>query len=95
MKLNKLYNIIQNRKENPTERSYIASLFRQGSDRIAQKIGEEATEVVIAAKNKSKQRIVSEVADLWFHTLILLSDKNITVEDIETELARRNGNNKT
>jgi len=70
--------------------SYVATLFRLGEDRIIQKVGEEATEVVIAAKNKNKQRIISETADLLFHLLVLLSFKNITLTNIEKELERRN-----
>lgn len=70
--------------------SYVASLFKSGEDRIIQKIGEEATEVVIAAKNKNKQRIISEVADLLFRLLILMVFKDITVTDIEKELENRN-----
>jgi len=70
--------------------SYVATLFRLGEDRIIQKVGEEATEVVIAAKNKNKQRIISETADLLFHLLVLLSFKNITLTNIEKELESRN-----
>lgn len=70
-------------------KSYIASLFREGEDRIIQKVGEEATEVVIASKNKSKDRIISETADLIFHLLILLSFKNISPQDIFKELDKR------
>jgi len=69
--------------------SYVATLFRLGEDRIIQKVGEEATEVVIAAKNKNKQRIISETADLLFHLLVLLSFKNITLTNIEKELESR------
>jgi len=69
--------------------SYVATLFRLGEDRIIQKVGEEATEVVIAAKNKNKQRIISETADLLFHLLVLLSFKNITLTKIEKELESR------
>lgn len=70
--------------------SYVASLFESDEDRIVQKIGEEATEVVIAAKNKNKKRIISEVADLLFHLLILLVSSNIALSDIEKELEARN-----
>jgi phosphoribosyl-ATP pyrophosphohydrolase len=70
--------------------SYIASLFREGEDRIIQKIGEETTELVIAAKNNEKQRVVEEMADLWFHSLILLAQKNIPVADVWKELEKRN-----
>ena len=70
--------------------SYVASLFKSGEDQIIQKIGEEATEVVIAEKNKNKKRTVSEVADLLFHLLILLVSSNIALSDIEKELEARN-----
>lgn len=90
MKINKLLEIIKDRKINKPEGSYVASLFRLGDDRIVQKIGEEATEVVIAAKNKNKKRIISEVADLLFHLLILLVSSDITLSDIEKELETRN-----
>lgn len=70
--------------------SYVASLFKAGQDKIIQKFGEEATEVVIAAKNESKQRIIYEVADLWFHILVMLSSFNISPDEIMKELDNRN-----
>lgn len=89
MTLEELYKIIENRKEKMPVDSYVASLFHDGDDRIIQKVGEEATEVVIAAKNKSRQRIISEIADLWFHCLILLSQKGILLDEILVELEKR------
>lgn len=89
MTLEELYKIIEDRKKNMPKDSYVTSLFRDGSDRIIQKIGEEATEVVIAAKNESKKRIISEVADLWFHTLVLLAKLDIKPEDVLEELENR------
>lgn len=89
MTLEELYEIIQDRKEKMPENSYVASLFRDGKDRIIQKVGEEATEVIIAAKNETKKRIISEVADLLFHILIMLSDFNIKPKDIRRELKKR------
>ena len=89
MKLNKLYQIIEDRKNNPKEKSYVSSLFKRGNDRIIQKIGEEATEVVIAAKNKNKKEIISEIADLLFHTLVLLSILDIKPSEVELELKKR------
>src|SRR3989344_183695 len=86
MTLQKLYKIIENRKKNMPENSYIASLFRDGSDHIVQKIGEEAIEVVIAAKNESKDRIISEIADLVFHLLVLLSATEIKPTEVLQEL---------
>ena len=90
MTLEELYKIIEARKKDMPEDSYIASLFRDGNDRIVQKVGEEATEVVIAAKNGGKERIIAEVADLMFHTLILLANYNIKPEEILEELDKRN-----
>jgi len=89
MTLEELYNTILSRKQNMPEGSYVASLFRDGDDRIIQKVGEEAVEVVIAAKNTSKQRIISEIADLLFHLLILLASKGVTLSDILDELEKR------
>ncbi len=89
MTLEDLYQIIKARKENMPSDSYVATLFRLGDDRLIQKVGEEATEVVIAAKNKNKKRMVSEVADLWFHLLALLVSKSISVETIMNELQKR------
>jgi len=87
--LNKLFEIIEDRKANPTEQSYTASLFAEGEDRILQKIGEEATEVIIAAKGQGDQRIIEEVADLFYHTLVLLSEKGLQLGDVEAELRKR------
>lgn len=89
MTLGELYKNIVDRKKNMPKNSYVASLFQDGKDRIIQKVGEEATEVVIAAKNESKERLVSEVADLWFHSLILLVSSNITIDEIIEELSKR------
>jgi phosphoribosyl-ATP pyrophosphohydrolase len=71
--------------------SYVASLLAKGDDAIAKKIGEEATETVIAAKDGDKIRIVAEVADLWFHCLVLLARHGLGPDDIRDELARREG----
>lgn len=90
MKLEKLLAIINNRKLQMPRGSYVASLFQLGEDRIIQKFGEEAVEVVIASKNQGKKRLVSEIADLLFHLLILQSLKNIDLSDIEKELEKRN-----
>jgi len=89
MTLEELYQIIQNRKQTKSENSYVASLFKKGKDRIIQKVGEEATEVVIAAKNRRKKEIISEVADLLFHVLIMLASLDIQPKDIFDELERR------
>ena len=89
MTLKELLKIIEDRKEKMPAGSYVASLFSAGKDQIIQKVGEEAVEVIIAAKNEGRERIISEVADLIFHLLVLLSGYNITLQDIEKELAKR------
>lgn len=89
MTIDELYNIIKDRKEKMPNGSYIASLFKEGKDRIVQKVGEEAIEVVIAAKNSDQKRIIEESADLIFHLLILLTNKDVTLVQIEEELDKR------
>ncbi|NUS72274.1 MAG: phosphoribosyl-ATP diphosphatase [Corynebacteriales bacterium] len=90
MTLNELFDIIEQRKNSTPDNSYVASLFAQGHDRITQKVGEEAIEVVIAAKNGEAQPLISETADLLFHLTVLLSAHGITPDDIMRELATRN-----
>lgn len=86
-----VYQIILQRKSNPSESSYTSSLMQKGIDKILKKIGEEATEVVIAAKGGSREEIVYEVTDLLFHTLLLLGYQDIPPQEICTELERRFG----
>ncbi len=86
-----VYRVIQERRQNPSEKSYVASLYAKGLDKILGKIGEEATEVAIAGKGGQTDEVVSEVADLWFHTLVLLSYYDLPPERIYTELQRRFG----
>lgn len=90
MKISKLLEIIKDRKLKMPKGSYVSSLFRLGKDRIVQKVGEESVEVVIATKNNNKKKIISEISDLIFHLLILLSLQGITLSDIEDELESRN-----
>ena len=71
--------------------SYVASLFAKGDDAILKKIGEEATETVLAAKDGDPARITAEVADLWFHCLVLLARHGLSPADVLAELARREG----
>jgi len=87
--LHKLYEKIQKRKETMPEGSYVASLFKKGTDKIIQKVGEEAVETVIALKNKNKDEIVYETSDLLFHLLIALVDAGVKLSDIEEELLKR------
>ena len=87
--LKELFQIIEDRKANPSQKSYTASLFADGEDRILQKVGEDAVEVIIAAKGQGDQRIIEEVSDLFYHTLVMLSFKGLTLADIEDELRKR------
>lgn len=89
MTFEELYAIIKERQKTMPEDSYVASLFRDGEDRIIQKVGEEAVEVVIAAKNDDKQRCIEESSDLLFMLTVLLAAKNITYRDILARLERR------
>lgn len=89
MTIDELYKIIKDRKQNMPDNSYITSLFTKGTDAIIQKVGEEAVEVVIAAKSSDKKKATEEIADLWFHLLILMSNLEITPSDIDCELEKR------
>jgi phosphoribosyl-ATP pyrophosphohydrolase len=86
-----VYRVIQERKANPSESSYTASLMRKGIDKILKKVGEEATEVVIAGKGGKREEIVYETADLIFHSLVLLGFYDIDPEEVYAELRRRFG----
>ena len=81
--------IIAERKANPAPESYTARLLADGTAKIAQKVGEEAVEVVVAALQESDERLVSEMADLVYHSLVLLAQRDLTWADVEAELARR------
>jgi len=88
--ISKLENTIKNRKENATsEKSYVASLFKKGINKIAQKVGEEAVEVVIEAKDSNDDLFLSESADLLFHYLILLQAKGFKLNDVISVLKQR------
>jgi len=89
MTIRELYAIICDRRDHPTANSYTASLFNAGEDKIIKKVGEEAMEVILAAKGQTRQRMIEEVADLTYHTLVLLAEKNLTPDDILGELERR------
>ena len=88
--LNTLEKIIVDRIKNPSNNSYVSNLFEKGIDKIAQKLGEEATEVIIASKNENKKEVIYESADLLFHFLILLQKKNLRFKDVVNELEQRN-----
>ena len=87
--LDTLEAIITDRKANPTDESYTASLFAKGRTKIAQKVGEEATEVIIAALAESREEQLGELADLFYHTLVLMADLDITLDDVREKLASR------
>ncbi|MGE7776879.1 bifunctional phosphoribosyl-AMP cyclohydrolase/phosphoribosyl-ATP diphosphatase HisIE [Chitinophaga sp. NPDC101104] len=87
--LNRLEQVIRDRKENPTEKSYTASLFAKGINKVAQKVGEEAVELVIEAKDDNRELFLGEAADLLFHYMILLQAKGFTLEDVTSILKER------
>jgi phosphoribosyl-ATP pyrophosphohydrolase len=89
--LTELAQTLENRKNAEPDSSYVASLYDKGLDEILKKIGEEATEVVIAAKSGEKTAIIHETADLWFHTLVMLAQQGLSPDDILSELGRRVG----
>ena len=84
-----LMTLIEGRKLNPQEGSYTTYLFNKGLDKILKKVGEECTEVIIAAKAEDKKETIYEIADLAYHTLVLMTEAGISVEDIHRELASR------
>ena len=83
--------VLEQRKEQTAEKSYVASLYAKGLDTILKKIGEEATEVVIAAKDGQADNIIYETADLWFHCMVLLAQQGLHPNDVLNELQRRFG----
>jgi phosphoribosyl-ATP pyrophosphohydrolase len=89
--LTELAKELEARKNADANSSYVASLYAKGLDSILKKIGEEATETVIAAKGGDHKALIHEVADLWFHTLVLLAQQGLSPDDVLQELARRFG----
>jgi phosphoribosyl-ATP pyrophosphohydrolase len=89
--LARLAAVIESRRGADPAKSYVARLFAKGHDAILKKIGEEATEAVMAAKDGDRSRIVAEMADLWFHSMIALSAFGLKPQDVLDELARREG----
>ena len=89
--LERLADVIESRKSGDPEKSYVSRLFARGQDAILKKVGEEATEAVMAAKDGDRTRIVSETADLWFHCLIMLARFDLRPADVLAELRRREG----
>jgi len=84
-----LFATITGRKQCPVEKSYTCYLFEQGTDKICKKVGEEAAETIIAAKNKSKDDLKNEICDLIFHTFVLAANEGVDISDIEAELEAR------
>jgi phosphoribosyl-ATP pyrophosphohydrolase len=87
----RLTETIEARKSAPPESSYVAKLFNKGEDAILKKVGEEATEVILASKGGDKTQLVYEIADLWFHCMVLLAQHGLSADDVLNELARREG----
>ena len=84
-----LYDLIEDRKVHPVEKSYTNYLLNEGVDKICKKVGEEASETIIAAKNDDKDELVGEISDLLFHTFVLMNDRGVKLEDIENKLKER------
>jgi phosphoribosyl-ATP pyrophosphohydrolase len=89
--LQRLAEVIATRRQGDPDKSYVARLFHKGTDAILKKIGEEATETVMAGKDGDRQKIVYEVADLWFHSMIALAQFDLSPADVLQELERREG----
>ena len=89
--LARLAAVIESRRHGDPDKSYVARLFAKGTDAMLKKVGEEATEVVMAAKDGAKDQIVGEVADLWFHSMIVLAQFGLKPADVLAELERREG----
>jgi phosphoribosyl-ATP pyrophosphohydrolase len=89
--LQRLAEVIESRRQGDPDKSYVARLFHKGTDAILKKVGEEATETVMAAKDGDRQKIVYEVADLWFHSMIALAHFGLKPADVLAELERREG----
>ena len=89
--LNQLADVLEQRKQADPAESYVAKLYHKGLDAILKKIGEEATETVMAAKDGNREKIVYETADLWFHCMVLLAYQGLRPDDVMRELERRFG----
>ncbi len=89
--IERLMAVLESRKGAEPETSYVASLYHKGLDSILKKIGEESVETIIAAKSGDKEQIIYEMADLWFHSLVLLAQQNLDAQQVLDELDRRFG----
>ncbi|TLS65957.1 phosphoribosyl-ATP diphosphatase [Mariprofundus erugo] len=88
--LNQLAAVLEARKSQSPDESYVAALYAK-PDKMLEKIGEEAVETIIAAKNEDREQIIYETADLWFHSMVMLAQKGLSPDDVLNELARRFG----
>lgn len=86
-----LENVLTDRQTADPEQSYVAGLYHKGLDQILKKVGEESSEVIIAAKSANSPALVKEIADLWFHCMVLLIDRGLSVQDVLLELDQRFG----
>ena len=89
--LNQVAQVLEARKGAPADSSYVASLYAKGRNKILEKVGEEASEVLLAAKDGDPREVVAETADLWFHSLIMLAEQGLGPADVLAELERRFG----
>lgn len=89
--LNVLYETVLDRKASPEEGSYTSYLFGKGEEKILKKVGEECTAVIIASLSQSKEDLINEFGDLFYHMVVLMVEKGITLEEISAELERRSG----
>lgn len=89
--LDRLADLLEQRKEADPQSSYVAKLYAKGIDTILKKVGEEATETIIAAKDGDAEKIIYETADLWFHSMVMLAHVGLGPQDVLKELARREG----
>mgnify|MGYP003629011844 CR=1 FL=1 len=89
--LSELFDVIRARRNGDPDSSYVSSLHDRGINKILEKLGEEATETIIAAKDGDREEIIKETADLWFHSLVMLSHLEISQQDVLAELERRFG----
>lgn len=89
--IQRLTALLESRKDADPKTSYVAKLYSKGMNSILKKVGEEAAETIIAAKDGSKEDLIYETADLWFHTMVMLSEAGLSAQDVLDELARREG----
>ena len=88
---NRLHDLIVSRKKSVTGKSYTEELFRKGQDHLLKKLGEEALEVMMASKDDDSDHVVRELADLWFHSMVVMAYHDISMGDVASELERREG----